>query len=230
MSVPRELTLARSRLRTIKRHIDTLLSKVDPDDKSSIDVLEDLLRRGEHVIADGYPPRSMGDGTPGGSDSTPTEARALRLAAPADTDEPDAWEEHERDLVSDALREFVLNIDLASHHMDDNDKIRRLILSVEGRMKKRQADLGDCECCGRTVLKTIDDPMKAGYCTECFDAWETAGRPDRIEFKRTRVVCTECGRSTDDWEVLDRRNYHRRNTGPGCFWKAYNRTRGRRGA
>lgn len=237
MTTPREITLARSRLRTIKRYAETLLEKLPVDAEvnpsGATDVVEDLMRRAEHNAADGYPPRSMGDGTGGGSgDSTPTEARALRLASPAVEDgeegEPDTWEERQLDQVSELLREFAMNLGRIDDHLARNDKIRRAVLSVETRMKKRQTDLSDCECCSRSVLKTREDPMRSGYCTECFDAWVAAGRPERIEFNRTRVVCAECERSTDDWEVLDKRNHHRRGTGPGCFWKAYNRSRGRR--
>lgn len=234
MSVPRELTRARQQLKQIRTLANELLKASERD--SSIDVLEDLMRRGEHVVADGYPTSSLGGGVSGGGaeSSTSTERAALRLASPAvdegEKGEPDEWTE-QRDLVSDALRELVLNIDLAATTMRDNDDVRRLILSVHERVAKRQADLGDCEGCGRTVLKNAEDPMVSGYCPECFAAWEAKHRPERIEFNRTRALCAECNRSTDDWEVLDKRNYHRRGTGPGCYWKAYNRTRGaRRGA
>lgn len=233
MSVSRELTTARQRLKTIRTLANELLRASERD--PSIDVLEDLMRRGEHVVADGYPTGSLGGGVSGGGaeSSTSTERAALRLASPAvdegEDGKPDEWEE-QRDLVSDALRELVLNIDLAFGNMRDSDDIRRLILSVHERVAQRQADLGDCEGCGRTVLKSADDPMVSGYCPECFAAWEAAGRPERVEFNRTRVVCAECGRSTGEWETLDKRNYHHRNAGTGCYWKAYNRTRGRRGA
>lgn len=259
MSVPREVTLARSRLKTtlratarllgrlqydpdenpdgltedeLTKAIDQMLGRIGPTD-GDVDQLEEVMRRGAFVIADGYPTSSLGQGVSGGGaeTATATERAALRLASPAvdegETGKPDEWQE-ERDLVGDALRELVLNVDLTHRHMRDNDDICRLIFSVEKRMHGRPVDLGECDCCGRVVLKTPEDPMESGYCVECFAAWVAAGRPERIEFNRTRVVCTECGRSTDDWEVLDKRNYHRRGTGPGCYWKAYNRTRGRR--
>jgi hypothetical protein len=42
--------------------------------------------------------------------------------------------------------------------------------------RKRETDIGKCECCERDVARTANDPLKGGLCRKCYEAWSRAKR------------------------------------------------------
>lgn len=218
MTVKRETAVARRRLEFILRAtvrllakpgtldretnqaIERLLERVGPAD-GEMDLLAELLRRGEYVVADGYPPQSMADSDIHGGFAqvpgmdTPTEKRALRLASEADEDalnagravKPDDFDQEERDVAADKLRELVSSIDGAATLLAHADRDRKFLLSIQWRQHNPEdADAPDkCSLCESVVTKIGSDRIKSGYCPACYEAWRRAGAPqDPVERRR----------------------------------------------
>lgn len=209
MSVRREITTARRRLLDARRAIETLLAHAPGSGKPGWDMLEELLRRGAEVAAgDGYPTQSMSDGDVHGGfgqrvgSSTLTERAALRLASEDDETaerhgrdvQPDRWEDHERDLAADLLRELVSDVARLALHADNIDNCRKVLLSIEGKGRRSDAaqPIGNCPLCAQMVTGIGEDRIKAGYCPACYSAWRRAGAPrdpvERGQFERARLA------------------------------------------
>lgn len=198
--------------------------------------------------------RSTGEYT-----STERAALRLASPAPNDEHaeaEPDTWHDTEQDHIADALNAFVTDLGLARGNMLDAEKAWDFVEYVGAKARGRcptcdatgpagegpdrcldiwhlaHGGDGQCNACHRPVSGAEGDQLKSGYCPPCLAAWVDAGRPDRGEFNATRVICAECDLTVFTWETetLDSRSYHRREAGTGCYWRAYNRSRGRRGA
>lgn len=201
MSVRREITMTRRRLTEARTVIDRLLAHADGTGKPGHDVLEELMRRGAHVVADGYPSQSMADSDIHGgfaqTGSTSTEKAALRWASESAEDaeahgrevRPDDPNRHlERDVAGDALRELVSDIDRLAWHAANADNIRKLLVSIETRRYGRESGVVNCPLCGELVTNTGDDRIRSGYCRSCYDAWRRAGSPqdpvERHQFER----------------------------------------------
>lgn len=201
MSVKREAVAARRKVVLIRAVADALLAKAPG---SEHDMIEELIRRGQYVVADGYPTQSMADSDIHGgfaqTGSTSTERAALRLAAESDEDaethdrdtRPDDWRERERDVAGDALRELVSDIERAAFHMGDADQARKFLLSIQGRRHGRESTVVNCPLCGGLVTNVGNDRIRSGYCLGCYSAWRDAGSPrdpvERSQFERDRLA------------------------------------------
>lgn len=180
---------ARNQLTAIKRAAEKLL---EPD------VLENLIRRGEHVVADGLQ-SAGGEGVSGSPQSTATERAALRLASPSEEEaaergqevKPDTWQEREPDPAADALNELLSNIAHAALLMGDADGCRKYVLSIESRERGRQSTVDSCQLCGAVVTNVGEDRLRSGYCCGCYSAWKRIGGPqdpiERRRFERERL-------------------------------------------
>lgn len=223
------------------------------------DAIEDLVRRGQHRLVDGLPTSSMG-GSGGGDVSRPTESAALRNAAPpskslriAAPAEPDSWQSRERDNVAAALNTYRERLHAARVELERAQRSFNYVMHADARARGRcptcdgtsrlqvageecedtwHITSPDCAACHRPVSGAEGDRLAAGYCSECFELWGMAGRPDRRSFEVTRTMCAECGASifVHESKTLDERSYHHPDQKTGCYWRAYNRSRGRRGA
>ena len=200
MSVRREITTTRRRLVEARAVIDRLLARAEGSDH---DVLEEIMRRGQYLVADGYPTQSMADSDIHGGfaqvGNTSTERAALRLASESEEDalahlravQADLWRERERDPAADALRELVTDVSLIAQYAENVDNCRKLVLSIQGRRYGREATVDNCGLCGGLVTNVAEDRIKAGYCVACYTAWRRAGAPRdpvaRSQFERTRL-------------------------------------------
>lgn len=247
MSVSRETTAARRRLefmlracvrflarpgttdKEIRAAIEHLLARVGPTETGTPDVLAELVRRGEHVPHDGYPPQSMADSDIHGgfAQATPTEKRALRLAT-NDDEQPDDWRETTRDTAADALRELVTNISAAASFLGDADTNRRFLLSIQWRQKDEEP-VDTCSLDGTVVTKLGADRIKGGYCPACYEAWRRAGAPrdpvERSQFERERLAklqvraraeCEHVCCPVDERRSVDHKHFHEPDTCPSC--------------
>lgn len=160
------------------------------DDKT----LEDLVRRGQHRTGgDGHAGNKRpgaGGAHRGNEPARPTEAAAVRLGAEAhddpELDEPDTWEEWERDLVGQALA--AAQADTAKMAALARS-VRRKVEYVLDAYKKsniRPAGAGICAACLRDVPGIGSDRLRSGYCDACRKAWARADFPDRLLFEFSR--------------------------------------------
>lgn len=217
MSVKRETALARRRLVEAKAAIDRLLAHAEGTGKPGHDVLEEIMRRGAFVISDGYPTQSMADSDIHGgfaqTGSTSTERAALRLAAESDEDaaaggrsvRPDTWAETERDLAGDVIRGLVTSIAEVGGILENVDRCRKVIFSIEGRHHGRESTVVNCPLCTGLVTNVGEDRIKAGYCPACYTAWRRAGAPrdpvERSQFERARLEQVKVERQAPDPHV-----------------------------
>lgn len=148
--------------------------------------LKDLVRRGQHRIGGDGHPRGGGGEVHGQAESTTTEAAALRLAAPADSDQPDTWEDTENDLIASALNDvFGLLAEMAGISKSVQRRLD-FIEGVRGKARVPGEIAGHCAACTRPVTGVGNDRLRAGYCDACRKAWARAGFPDRFGFEKTR--------------------------------------------
>lgn len=217
MSVRREITLTRRRLLDTRAVIDALLAHADGTGKPGWDVLEEIMRRAEFVVADGYPTQSMADSDIHGgfaqTGDTSTERAALRLASESDEEalahfrqvQADVWRERERDVAGDALVELRSDVEHMAQLADNVDNCRKLVLSIQGRKRGRESTVDNCPLCGGLVTNVGEDRIKAGYCPACYTAWRRAGSPrdsvERHQFERARLEALKLEQREPDRHV-----------------------------
>lgn len=217
MSVKRETATARRRLefmlrccvrllarpgvaeKDLNQAINTMLERVGPAERET-DVLAELVRRGEYVVADGYPAQSMADSDIHGgfaqTGSTSTERAALRWASPSaeeaaakrqpvEPDDPDRVVD--RDPAAEHLESLVTRIDAAATLFAHADRDRKFLLSIQWRQPDPEAIHAPttCSLCPRVVTNYGADRLKSLYCPACYEAWRRAGAPqDPVERRR----------------------------------------------
>lgn len=161
--------------------------------------LDELILRAPAVIhrnerggtndRDGYPTSSIGGGgshQPFTVDSTSSTARAAEDRIEHGDDRTDD--------IARAARALHLHIDKAIQHLQSavsQVALAEHLANPDGRHSNPPTD---CLACTRTVACTSADPIRAGYCKQCSDAWYdwrkrelTGGRdPDRTRFERDR--------------------------------------------
>lgn len=151
------------------------------------DKLVELDKRGRYLaVADGYPSRTLGDGTSRSENElTSVESAVWRRSEP-----------QEYDGAGDAIREVFSAI----HQMADlaakvRKKIEASAHAHEKAVGRQSALSGPCRACGREVAGGEGDPMRAGYCSACYRAWRRllAGGEgaDRVAFEASRKVVEE---------------------------------------
>lgn len=138
--------------------------------------------------ADGYPTGYLACG---GEDAAQSRTEGAALAdyrVDPDTD-TGTWghTEHDRhhDYTTAAARALRAAADAIGELMERLDAIDRLATL------HRTDPSGHCNACTRWVEGTANDRLRAGYCAACYRAWDRAGRPDRVQFERTRVTTTK---------------------------------------
>lgn len=124
------------------------------------------------LSARGWPRSTLGSGSAGNSELTTVEAAV---------EHPDPIWDH----IDDELR------DKMTETWTDLLALRTLITKVVAHAAPDQKRMprpgsGDCFACGRYVSGSANDRLRAGYCDSCRMAWERAGRPDRVQFQRSR--------------------------------------------
>lgn len=261
MSVKRETATARRRLefmlrccvrllarpgvaeKDLNQAINTMLERVGPAERQP-DVLAELVRRGEYVVADGYPAQSMADSDIHGgfaqTGSTSTERAALRWASPsaeeaaAKRQPVEADDPHrpiDRDPAADALERMVSSIDGAATAIAHADRDRKFLQSIQWRQPDPEAAHAPttCSLCPRVVTNYGADRLKSLYCPACYKAWQRAGAPqdpsERRRFEsdrlaklqtRARVECEHICCPVDERRSVDHKHFHEPETCPSC--------------
>lgn len=176
--------MTRRHVSAAEREVDLIASVLKT---LTLDKLQELDKRGRYLaVADGYPSRTLGDGTSRSENEfTSVESAAWRRS-----------EQQEPDPAGDAIREVFAAI----HQMADlASKVRKKIEASRYAHEKaagRQSALsGPCRACGREVAGGEGDPMRGGYCSACYRAWRRllAGGEgaDRVAFEASRKVVEE---------------------------------------
>lgn len=171
---------------------------IDADLRRTLTAWDDLAMRAPAIIErdtrgganehDGYPTSSIGDGgnhtfTVGSTSSTAAagEARA--------DDGPDRRDDYHR--AATAIEQHLAK---AREHLEQATAMCKLADHIANPDDRHSNPPTDCIACNRTVQCTTADPIRAGYCGECSDAWyrwrkrELAAHhePDRARFEKQR--------------------------------------------
>lgn len=203
-------------MRAAERADERQMSEVRADLHDLVDRICDawpLVQKHAREMTRGFPSSSLAGGGGGSSDSA--VERALEQWDPAQAAE-------------DALTEFT---EARSQLKLVAKRFARL--TVPAPLKPAGDAVTECDRCRRLISGTVEsDPNRSGFCSECFGEWVRLGRPERIDFVKW-PTCVECGRVTPRFETLEmageRVALHHRDEDT-CYWRAYNRSRGRRGA
>lgn len=165
------------------------------------DIVSNVKARGPEMLAlatearsapDGYPTRSIGDGTSRSSETmTSTEGAALAGYPEDDPDRhydtagqrvnhpgPDARVDH-TDLIDEWLAEFFSRGLAVIDNLEAMQKIGRLIENRKDRRVDRND--GNCRACGRYVSgsvrtedgRKIEDRLRNEFCSACYQALRT---------------------------------------------------------
>ena len=176
-------TRALEQLVDIRKTLDTLTPTV----------IAELVRKGRHTnTADGYPSRTLGDGTSGGgSELTSVETSANQAGFAGTSDDyfgRCTVSQPEPDPTGEAIANVFDQIHQVAKIMHSIDSELGYINHVRHAASGRQPTStgGPCQCCGRDVPGTENDRLRAGYCNACSMAWIRAGRPDRRQFEVER--------------------------------------------
>jgi hypothetical protein len=173
------------RLRTLQRisKPDGTAIDVPKNCRSRIDELERTLQEAIRrdgagdVIRDGFPSGRLGAG---GQDT------------PQSSTESAAWVNlgEQGDPVVDMHHHLT---ELALAHLqgmiDSYDSFQKALVDIVRRANPdaaRRDPSGSCIVCDRHVPGTASDRLRRGMCEADFRAWDRAGRPDLIDFKRER--------------------------------------------
>jgi hypothetical protein len=124
---------------------------------------------------DGYPTGHVGVGGEDAPQSS-TEGSALaRIARPV------------RDEVLEDAQAAYRHLEMAVNEIAALlirlDKVDDLLAKSNQRHTNPG---GDCCSCDRHVEGTAVDRLRRGMCHTCYTAWSRAGRPDIMEFRKTR--------------------------------------------
>lgn len=196
----------------VGRHLDDLWHYLARIDDIAIPAVERDERGGDTAV-DGYPTRSIGDGSHGTGENTATEANALagyqlicdapdcgrkipcsEHAADVDQGAVGEWTER-RDLVHEYVTEIENELATAARHLRQAHKQALKARHLQNTDRRHSNPPTDCLACTRTVACTTADPISAGHCKQCSYAWlrfkkaEIAeGRtPDVIKFRKQRA-------------------------------------------
>jgi hypothetical protein len=154
-------------------------------------VIADLDRRARYTTTpDGYPTRTINDGSSHGtSELTSVESAANQRATHHDDDDP----------AGDAIRQLfadIADISRITEHISQRVAYLTNVQYAAGR--KPSSGAGICGACRRDVPGTSDDRLRSGYCDSCRKAWERAGRPDRHQFEAERRTDVPTHRDSKD--------------------------------
>lgn len=174
------------------RNRDSILEDIKSFTESVLlDIVDCEMR-----IADGLARSGDAVGGRSGDVSRPTERAALRLAGREEEydeegnvkreAEPDTWVENERDVVGEAILEFMVELKEAAAHLRIARRKIPVVVDAGARLRGRKDSIDQCLCCDRDVLGTREDRLKAGFCEACYKAWRRLGMPDRFAFIRDR--------------------------------------------
>ena len=139
-------------------------------------VLGELERRGRETAApDGFP--SGGDGTGRASSTTSgTERAALQRFGRV---RPDA--------TYLAFLSMRNNLDKVWEQLIRIEDAWISVQVSDAQKRERQTSLAICEACGRDDVTNVgEDRIRSGYCPACYQAWNRAGRQDRVVFEQSR--------------------------------------------
>lgn len=153
--------------------------------------IEDIARRGSYTVTpDGWPARTMSDGTaPGNSPYVGVESMVERRAFAG----VDGVPRVAPDPTGDALRQLFDTLAAMAKLAETADTklayVRHVASTAEGR---QSSTAGACQCCTRDVAGTPVDRLRNGYCSACNMAWVRDGRPERAPWEqRRRMALTE---------------------------------------
>lgn len=174
-------------LRQLQQALDELILRAHP--------VIDRDHRGGERIADGYPSTSIGAGTT----STFTVDSTSSTANAAHTRIGPLYDDTKRTTTNDDMnrcaRGISEHLDRAVKHLHSAVGMVALAEHISNPDGRHSNPPTNCRACDRVVECTTADPIRAGYCGECSDAWYrhrkaelTAGRePDRVKFERQRA-------------------------------------------
>lgn len=172
--------MSRQTIRLATDHRDVIIAETL---QLTDNLIAELERKGRHLaVPDGFPARTLGDGTSRGTSLLTSVERAA---------ESRVYHDAPPDNVGDAIRDVFEMLqamaDLASRVGRKIAFVRHVAEKSEGRVSSLQ---GECQACERVVSGAETDRLRAGYCDACRKAWERAGKPDRPgwELQRRREL------------------------------------------
>lgn len=148
------------------------------------DAGEIVLAAGEHIATDAFPTSLRGqEGRGAGDHADPILAKVERDGGGIDDEQDptnntaDTWAAPP-DLVAEWVRELMLVTSEVRGHMRRLGRLKDMIVN---RRDPRISDIGgNCAACYRPVAGGPADPLRALYCSACYQAWLrwAAGKED----------------------------------------------------